>query len=147
MTAEVISLGQLSKWLGNLKLRVDRQAIAKPYGLDEKILVSLAHHITYVRNICAHHGRLWNKQFTVTMTIPNSPAALKLAMNPATDRRLYNTLAVLGYLMGIVAPGSDWRSQLAELINSCPLAATNAMGFPENWKNVPAWKLTVPQGS
>lgn len=85
MTSEVISLGQLSKWLGNLKLRADRQAIAKPFGLDEKVLVSLAHHLTYVRNICAHHGRLWNKQFTVTMTVPNSPASLKLAMNPAAS--------------------------------------------------------------
>lgn len=140
MTAEVISLGQLSKWLGNLKLRADRQAISKPYGLDEKILVSLAHHMTYVRNICAHHGRLWNKQFTVTMTLPNSPASLKLAMNPATDRRLYNTLAVLGYLMGIVAPGNHWRQQLVELIDSCPLADSAAMGFPPDWQNFPAWR-------
>lgn len=140
MTAEVISLGQLSKWLGNLKLRADRQAIAKPYGLDEKILVSLAHHVTYVRNICAHHGRLWNKQFTVTMAVPNSPAALKLAMNAASARRLYNTLAVLGYLMGIIAPGTHWRQQLVDLMDSCPLADPAAMGFPANWKNLPAWK-------
>ena len=60
MVAEIMSLGQLSKWMGNLKLRTDRSAIAKPYGLDESVLVSLAHHLTYVRNICAHHGRLWN---------------------------------------------------------------------------------------
>lgn len=140
MTAEVISLGQLSKWLGNLKLRADRQAIAKPYGLDQKILVSLAHHLTYVRNICAHHGRLWNKQFTVTMTLPNSPASLKLAMNTVAPRRLYNTLAVLGYLMGIVTPRTHWRQQLVELIDSCALADTAAMGFPSNWKNFPAWK-------
>lgn len=141
MTAEVISLGQLSKWLGNLKLRPDRQAIAKPYGLDEKVLVSLAHHLTYVRNICAHHGRLWNKQFTVTMIVPNSPAALKLAMNTASARRLYNTLAVLGYLMGIVAPGTTWRHHLVELMDSCPLADETAMGFPQNWRNLSAWKL------
>ncbi len=141
MTAEIISLGQLSKWLGNLKLRPDRQAVSKPYGLDEKVLVSLAHHLTYVRNICAHHGRLWNKQFTVTMTVPNSPAALKLAMNPASERRLYNTLAVLGYLMGIVAPGTQWRQQLFELIASNPFIDLAAMGFPEDWQSRPAWKF------
>lgn len=141
MTAEVISLGQLSKWLGNLKLRPDRQAIAKPYGLDERVLVSLAHHLTYVRNICAHHGRLWNKQFTVTMMMPNSPASLKLAMNKASDRRLYNTLAVLGYLMNVVAPGSRWRHEVIELVNSCPLADHHAIGFPANWKTLPAWRV------
>lgn len=141
MTAEVISLGQLSKWLGNLKLRPDRQSIAKPYGLDEKVLVSLAHHLTYVRNICAHHGRLWNKQFTVTMMMPNSPASLKLAMNPASARRLYNTLAALGYLMGIVAPGTMWRQQLVELMDSCDLADEDAMGFPHGWRDLTAWSL------
>ena len=140
MTAEVISLGQLSKWYSNLKLRQDRQAIAKVYGLDEKILSSIAHHLTYVRNICAHHGRLWNKQFTVTMTVPNSPGSLKLAMNNAATRKLYNTLAVLGYLIGTVAPGTAWRKHLVELVESCPLASTVAMGFPNNWREMPAWK-------
>lgn len=140
MIAEVISLGQLSKWLGNLKLRSDRQAIAKIYGLDEKVLVSAAHHLTYVRNICAHHGRLWNKQFTVTMAVPNSPAALKLSMNSSSNRRLYNTLVMLGYLLGIVAPGTHWRQHLVDLLASCPLAVPAAMGFPSNWKTMPAWK-------
>ncbi len=140
MTAEVMSLGQLSKWLGNLKLRADRQAIARPYGLDEKVLVSVAHHLTYVRNICAHHGRLWNKQFTVTMIVPNSPASLKLAMNAASARKLYNTLAVVGYLMGIVAPGTQWRQSLIELMDSSPLAEAAAMGFPPSWRNLAAWK-------
>lgn len=141
MTAEVMSLGQLSKWISNLKLRVDRQAIAKPYGLDEKILVSIAHHLTYVRNICAHHGRLWNKQFTVIMTMPNSPGSLKLAMNASAPRKLYNTLAVLGYLVGIVAPGSEWRRRLIELIDAHPLATPADMGFPTNWRTMPSWKV------
>lgn len=134
MSAEVMSLGQLSKWLGNLKLRQDRQAIAKPYELDERVLVSVAHHLTYVRNICAHHGRLWNKQFTVTMAMPNYPGALKLALNPASSRKLYNTLVMVGYLLAIVAPGSSWRSQLVELLKKCALAQPAAMGFPPTGK-------------
>jgi abortive infection bacteriophage resistance protein len=139
MTSEIISLGQLSMWFSNLKFRPDRQAIAKQYGLDESILVSLAHHLTYVRNICAHHGRLWNKQITVKMTVPNSPVSLKLAMNQVVLGRLYNTLAVLGYLMEIVAPGTQWREDIVALMDSCALADEVAMGFPENWRNLPAW--------
>lgn len=139
MTAEVVSLGQLSMWYSNLKSRPDRQAIAKTYGLDETVLVSLAHHLTYIRNICAHHGRLWNKQITVKMIVPKSPASLKLAMNQNVQGRLYNTLAVLGYLMDVVAPGNQWRQHLLELMNSCPLADEKAMGFPQEWKNLSAW--------
>jgi len=140
MASEVMSLGHLSKWLGNLKLRSDRQAIARAYGLDEKVLVSVTHHLTYVRNICAHHSRLWNKQFTVTMTVPTNPAALSMAMNSSTDRLLYNTLVVIGYLMDVIAPGSGWRTRLILLRDSCPLAPDTAMGFPDGWRDLAAWK-------
>lgn len=142
MVAEVISLGQLSKWIGDLKLRADRNAIAKPFGIDESVLVSLIHHLTYVRNICAHHGRLWNKQFIVTMKTPQSPTALKLAMNPASDRKIYNTLATLGYLLKIVAPSSEWRKNFVLLMASCPLADPTAMGFPAGWQDMPMWRQT-----
>jgi abortive infection bacteriophage resistance protein len=141
MTAEVSSFGQLSMWYSNLKHRPDRRAVSKPYGLDESIIISLAHHLTYVRNICAHHGRLWNKQITVKMTVPKIASKPQTCMNEVVPGRLYNTLAVLGYLMGIVAPGTNWRQQILELVGSCPLADPVAMGFPANWKALPAWKL------
>ena len=140
MAAEVMSLGLLSKWYGNLKARADRQAIARAYGLDETIMVSVAHHLAYVRNICAHHGRLWNKQFTVTMKLPESPGNLALALTPTSNRRLYNTLAMLGYLVGIVAPGSGWKAELVRLMaNDLPLTP-GAMGFPGEWARQPFWE-------
>jgi abortive infection bacteriophage resistance protein len=142
MAAEVMSMGLLSKWIADLKLRADRKAISKPYGLDQIVLVSMAHNLAHVRNICAHHGRLWNKQFTVTMTVPNSPSALKLAMNPTQKRQLYNTLAAVGYMIGTIAPDSEWRQHLISLITSCSLAEPAAMGFPNNWLALPVWKVT-----
>ncbi|MBB3316681.1 hypothetical protein FHT77_002562 [Rhizobium sp. BK181] len=60
-------------------------------------------------------------------------------MDQNVQGRLYNTVAVLGYLMGIVAPGNQWRQHLLELMDSCPLADENAMGFPHNWKNLSAF--------
>lgn len=36
MAAEVMSLGQLSKWISDLKRSEDRQAIAKFFELDER---------------------------------------------------------------------------------------------------------------
>ena len=143
MASEIMSLGVLSKWIGNLKHRADRNSIAKPYGLDQIVLVSMAHHLTYVRNICAHHGRLWNKQFTVTMKLPNYPSSLKSAMNPASVRRIYNTLAALGYLLNVVAPCSDWRKRLIGLVEHRRLADLEAMGFPADWAELPMWKAAL----
>ena len=141
MTAEVISLGQLSKWMGNLNARSDRQAIARAYRLDERVLVSVAHHLTYVRNICAHHGRLWNKRFTVAMILPKNPPDLSIAFNTAAERNLYNTLVMLGYLLGVIAPGTNWRTELRELVASCQHADLAAIGFPPNWTNLAFWQV------
>lgn len=140
MTAEILTLGALSKWLGNLKLRADRKAIAQAYSLDERILVSAAHHLAHVRNICAHHSRLWNRSFTVTMRQPTSPTYLALSMNAAANRKSYNSLVMLAYLMEIVAPGTQWKPELKALLASCALASPAAMGFPKNWEQLPVWR-------
>lgn len=141
MAAEIMSFGQLSKWIYNLRHRADRQAIAKPFALDEKALCSFAHHISNVRNICAHHGRLWNKRFTVTMAVPKFPAKLPVAMRGANGRQLHNTLVMLDYLLSIIAPDTEWRARLVALIDGCPLADPASMGFPEGWRDRPAWRV------
>lgn len=62
---EVMSLGLLSRWYNNLRPMATRRAIAAVYGVDEKVLESWLRHLSLVRNICAHHGRLWNREFTI----------------------------------------------------------------------------------
>lgn len=141
MAAEILSFGQLSKWIYNLKRRADRQAIARPFGLDERVLCSVTHHISHVRNICAHHGRLWNKRFTVKMAAPKYPAKLPVAMQDADPRKLHNTLVILDYLLSLIAPGSEWRERLVALIGTCPLANPESMGFPEDWKSRAIWRV------
>jgi abortive infection bacteriophage resistance protein len=59
MAAEILSFGQLSKWIENLRTSADRQALARSFGIDERLFCSFLRHLTVVRNICAHHGRLW----------------------------------------------------------------------------------------
>lgn len=141
MAAEVMSFGLLSKFYGNLRTRADRKAIADPFALDEAVVTSFAHHISTVRNICAHHGRLWNKRFTVTMTTPRFPAKLPVAMRDADPRYLHNTLVTLDYLLALIAPGNEWKQRLVALIDSCPLADPASMGFPADWRVRSVWKV------
>ena len=141
MTAELISLGNLSKSITLLKTRADRQAIAKIYGIDEKFLISFVHHITYVRNVCAHHARLWNKSFTITMSLPRFPTELAASINPYAPRQLYNALATMAYLLEIVAPNSTWKHALAGLFQDHQRVPAAPMGFPTNWQSLPVWHL------
>ena len=141
MAAEVMSFGLLSKFYGNLRTRAYRTAIVDPFAWDEAVVTSFAHHISTVRNICAHHGRLWNKRFTVTMTTPRFPAKLPVAMRDADPRYLHNTLVTLDYLLALIAPGNEWKQRLVALIDSCPLADPASMGFPADWRVRSVWKV------
>ena len=54
---EVMSLGMLSHWITNLKPS-DRADVALNYGINEQVLKSFIRHLTYIRNLCAHHSRV-----------------------------------------------------------------------------------------
>lgn len=60
---EVMSLGLLSRWYNNLKPMATRRAISSVYLTDQRVLESWLHHLTFIRNLCAHHSRLWNREF------------------------------------------------------------------------------------
>lgn len=141
---ELMTMGQLSKWFSNIKARSDRRSISHVYGLDEKILSSFGQHLSLVRNYAAHHGRLWNRDFTKTLMIPsNGPADLlnSLFVLPNNDRRLrkiYNTFVVAAYLMDVIAPGNQWKLRLKDLIATHAID-TSKMGFPVDWKTRPMW--------
>lgn len=136
---EVMSLGLLSRWYGNLKPMATRTAIARVYGLDQGILESWLHHLTYIRNTCAHHSRLWNREFTITPEQPRSkPALLAQEMLPGS-RKLYNTLVILLYFMNIIAPHHHWRQRLQALLTQHAIQVPT-MDFPADWQTRAIWQ-------
>ncbi|BAI95815.1 Abi-like protein [Sphingobium indicum UT26S] len=139
MAAEFISFGLLSKFFSALGGRADRKSIARNVGFDDRVFQGLMHHLATVRNVCAHHGRLWNRSFTVTFPIAQNPAALAQTLAPEADRKLYNTLTTLLHSMAIVAPNSNWPKQIATLVTENPVGDFAAMGFPEGWRERPLW--------
>ncbi len=138
---ELMTLGQTSHWYSNIKQRSDRNTIARIYDLDESILGSYLHHLTIIRNICAHHGRLWNRRFTFAIKMPNRPIALSQSLNreEADIKSLYNTLVFLKHLMDKINPGHQWDIRLKEMLDGNGINIA-AMGFPLNWETLPAWK-------
>ena len=138
---EIMTMGQLSKWYANLRHSKDRNSIASVYGLDEVNLTSFLHHLSIVRNHCAHHARLWNREFTITWKLPvRKPRKLKenFNTNDAARNKLYNTLVMLAYLMDRINPHS-WKKRLANLFLKHPVILEQNMGFPDDWRDRPIW--------
>lgn len=137
---EVMSLGLLSRWYSNLSPQHIRNKIAAVFEVDHRVLQSWLHHLSVVRNLCAHHSRLWNRQFDrVSPQAPrNKPAALKDAF--VASHGLYNTLLILLYLMDLIAPHHRWGARLVDLLGQHEDLLTPYMDFPADWKNRAIWQ-------
>lgn len=137
---ELMSLGELSKWFRNLSLSADRNAISRHFCLDESILTSFLHHLVIVRNICAHHSRLWNRSFVFIFKHPKrDPEIAAKGLAGGSDRKLYSTLVMLAYFMDQLCPGHEWKIRLRTLVSRhhIPIAQ---MGFPANWETRTIWR-------
>ncbi len=140
----IMTLGQFSHWLSNLKGKAIKSRVAKVYRLDESVLTSFLHHLTVIRNICAHHGRLWNSELTVTMELPRrTPPGMARNIEYGPDpnqppRKLYNTLVMLAYLMDVISPGHHWKHRLKCLVDRHEIH-TRHMGFPLDFAERPIW--------
>lgn len=139
-TCELMTLGAFSKWFNNTKSTIVRNKTARYFGLDGKILASFLHHIVVVRNIVAHHSRLWNRSFPIIFKLPKQPTLLAGSLNSNNVRYIYNTLTVLAYLMEALDPNSRWKMRLLNLLKSHKID-TQHMGFPSDYLSTPVWKI------
>lgn len=127
--SEMLSLGQLARWIGNLREGRDRQDVADAYRLREDVLLSFLEHLTEIRNLCAHHARLWNRTFSPPFLLPRPlPEGLNQLQGQTRDR-LHNTLVFLEYLTNQICEGSSWGNRLQNLLRAHP-AARQGLGCP-----------------
>ncbi len=140
MAIEILSFGQLSMMFKNLNNNDAKKAIADYFGVGISVLESWIEHLAYVRNICAHHGRLWNRTLTVTPTIPKRPLYEWIRFPPGKPDKLYVSLCVMAYLLKIITPKDYFAGKLKTLVSRLPRTDLKAAGFNKNWEADPFWK-------
>ena len=140
ITLEITSLGTLSLLYSNLKDGQCKRDIANYFGVADTVMVSWLHAITYIRNICAHHSRLWNKILGIRPTVPRRTHNPFVQIPASTNRKVYFILCVITYLLDIINPNNTFRDKLQDLFIEYPNIDVSAMGFPQNWQNEPLWR-------
>ncbi len=143
MATEIMSFGGLSKMYHGM-LRGDQKTIAARYHLQPDTLGSWLHHLVYIRNLCAHHSRLWDRVWAIKPILP----AGRIWMAPLlpSNSRLFATLLIQNALM-CQCPAeqlflADWRERVECLITQSLPSVPNAallMDLPENWNDHPLW--------
>lgn len=140
MSLEVVSMDLLSKLFSNIKENGAKARILNAFGHKRfNILTSWIHSFVGLRNVCAHHGRLWNRRFTISPTIPYNMQFILLNNRSIQYNKLYALLSCLNYTLRIVSPGSHFIETLKAHLYTCNLAELHHMGFPDNWEREPLW--------
>ena len=136
---ETVSFGALSRLYGNLKPGRDKKNVARLFGLPDKVFESWLHSLVYIRNMCAHHARLWNRQVGIKPLFPRHTHNIWIDTNGVSNRRLYYVLSMIVYLLNTVNPNHTFRQKLENLFRKYPNVDRAAMGFPSNWRSEPLW--------
>lgn len=127
---ELFSFGTLSKFYKNMKTE-DKKEIAKIYGVKYTYLESWIEHISFVRNICAHYGRLYN------VNLSKTPALYKqYTKQGITSVRVFATLICLSHILPKDRHWKDFVDLLETLFEKYPNVKIELMGFPSEWKNI-----------
>ena len=133
VTVELTTLGGLRHLYQNWANRADRQIIAQKYGLEEAVFDSLIEHLETIRNVCAHHSRLWNKH------IAKKPKLPKKLMGTSTGAfnfdskslpKIYNTILLLDYVDYFISCKQTLMESVVQLLNLYPEVDRSQMGFP-----------------
>lgn len=127
---EVFSFGTLSKFYKNMK-NPNKKAVAKSFGVGYTYLESWLESISYVRNICAHYGRLYNAKLSKTPKLYNEYTEAGVGNN-----RIFGVLLCIRMLLKKDKHWNTFVEQVELLFEKYEHVDFKTMGFPENWKEL-----------
>jgi abortive infection bacteriophage resistance protein len=129
MATEIMSFGSLSRMYFGMKHK-DKQLI--DFGIHRTRLVDWIKVLVYIRNICAHHSRLWNIEITIRASRPN------INNWDIDNHRIFYILLMLRHLN----QDEEWKNKIENLIQKLPRKEQfiKMMGMPNDWQNHQAWR-------
>ncbi|MBG6182022.1 abortive infection bacteriophage resistance protein [Arthrobacter sp. CAN_A1] len=146
---EIMEMGHLGRLYNGLANSTATE-IATAYGVPAKrVMSSWVASLNYVRNVAAHHARIFNRKLVIA---PKRPGKGRIALldhlrDEESSKQvfgLYNGLAVMAYLLRSIEPADNgWAVRVTGLINSFPETehvTKKSMGVPDNWSTMELWQ-------
>lgn len=159
VAAEMTTLGQSLEIFKNLKEDAPgfppQGLIPKSTPLDKmahglgaahyRDLVSWIHSLRDTRNVCAHHGRLWNRNLRAPAGLTSKVSVPFPLIHPGTTQQKMNTVYAVLVVLRLICKKRSLTEQikprLVELFNQYPEAINHmgAAGIPINWELDTIW--------
>jgi len=141
-TLETVSFGTLSKLYGNFISKPDKKAVAEDFGLPQhEFLLSWMESLAVLRNLCAHHARIWNRRYALKPQMPRMLAGHAwLTDFSFPPDKIYPQLCCIAYLLNSITPQNTFATDMKALLAKYPTVNPSAMGFVQGWECEPLWQ-------
>jgi len=136
---EVWDFGLLSRLFTGMR-HADQQVIARMYdAAGGRAFAQWLRSLNFIRNVSAHHSRLWNINVLELSPVPQGwPAGLNNA-------RPFFYFSLMQHLLGKICPNSSWGRRLGKLLrDEFPETENPAFSLAEfgafaNWEDWALW--------
>jgi len=126
MLIEILPFATWSRLYQNLSDRNLQDSIAKKQGIPRVYLISWLQAITVLRNACAHHSRIWNRNFTQA---PLLSKRIKSRIIPAYHQKIVVLFWVIYVLLTKLNRENYFIHELIGLTTDYPRVPLKNMGI------------------
>ena len=142
VACEVWDFGTLSTLYGGLR-EAEQDAISVKYGVrNGRVFATWLRSLNYLRNVCAHHSRLWNRNIVDQPKLPSMaevPWVAPFEKSAHARARCYLLLCMVKHLLQVINPTSSWPQRMKAHLLAFPdlehLGLNLAsMGAAADWK-------------
>lgn len=120
---EVWDFGMLSRFFSGMQ-KADQKHIAQLFGVtNPQTMANWLAHINLLRNIAAHHGRLWNRKLVITPSFKGTENLDRLQrwMKGEESRTIVAaSIAILDHLVSVIQPESEWSNRMINFLKDFP---------------------------
>ena len=138
---EIISFGTLSKFFMILKEEEQKQVIKRIKEINKVVFYKWLHALSSVRNICAHHSRIWNRTLGISFEVPKGFKAFE--QMKTSKNKIFFALSVIEFILTSIGEDEiEFKSKIKALLVKYPKVKLESMGFIENWEQNQIWSKT-----
>jgi abortive infection bacteriophage resistance protein len=142
MAVEIMSFGTSVSFYRGLSKQL-KQKIGWIYGVPDVVFQSWFVGLNSIRNVCAHHGRLFNRRLGYRFLLPNkrkhpdwhTPIAIPNDIS-------FTALTICSYFLDIIGQPNSFKRDVIELFQEHQDIDLIKGTFPANWQSSPLWKAT-----
>lgn len=126
VAVELLDFGMLpSAFFRQFLTKAQQIEISRTFGISQgSFLVNWIKVLNHIRNVCAHHARLWNQPVTFRLQrIPTGMSPLLDSLHGLTGTpktRIYPVLYLCAFLLDSLGDNSDWTNKAHILLASFP---------------------------